>query len=261
MTRVDAHLAAAVSSREFESEALSAGFVESLLDSLPRTPFYTKDKSLRFVGANAAMLELCGAPSRDALIGKSGADFFPAAVAARHEAYERRVITTLRPLHDQLDHCIPLSGPPVWLLLNHWPLIRDGQAVGIVCIARALEDSRRAASPYERLAVVVDAIRADISVQLDVKALADRVGISVSQLERDFVELFGLPPRRYQIKLRIDSARDQLRSGAAIADIAYACGYCDQSAFTRRFRAEVGMSPSEFRRLHADIAAPPLARS
>jgi len=38
--------------------------------------------------------------------------------------------------------------------------------------------------------------------------------------------------------------------GGPIVNVAHACGFADQSAFTRRFRATIGMSPSEYRRMH-----------
>lgn len=83
---------------------------------------------------------------------------------------------------------------------------------------------------------------------LDIASLARDVGISVSQLERDFVHLFGLPPRRYLTKIRFEAAVEMLRMGKPIGEIAYACGYEDQSAFTRRFRMAFGVSPSEYRK-------------
>ena len=54
--------------------------------------------------------------------------------------------------------------------------------------------------------------------------------------------------RRYVAKVRFEAALDLLRSGRPVTEVAHACGYADQSAFTRRFRASIGMSPSEYRR-------------
>ena len=38
------------------------------------------------------------------------------------------------------------------------------------------------------------------------------------------------------------------RDGTSIADIALCCGFCDQSAFTRQFKAVTGLTPSVFRK-------------
>lgn len=36
-------------------------------------------------------------------------------------------------------------------------------------------------------------------------------------------------------------------AGHSIAEIAYACGYTDHSAFSRQFKAHAGMSPVQYR--------------
>jgi len=49
--------------------------------------------------------------------------------------------------------------------------------------------------------------------------------------------------------VRIQAAMHRLHGPGSIAAIAQACGFSDQSAFTRRFVALVGMTPGEYRRL------------
>jgi AraC-like DNA-binding protein len=46
----------------------------------------------------------------------------------------------------------------------------------------------------------------------------------------------------------MEAALQRLRATrGSIAEVASACGYADQSAFTRAFRQTVGYSPSEYR--------------
>ena len=40
----------------------------------------------------------------------------------------------------------------------------------------------------------------------------------------------------------------------SVAEVAHACGYSDHSAFTRQFRATVGLTPREFRRARTEPA-------
>ena len=50
------------------------------------------------------------------------------------------------------------------------------------------------------------------------------------------------------VKIRLDAASTLLaESQLSITDIAVACGYQDHSAFSRIFKATVGMTPSEYR--------------
>lgn len=50
------------------------------------------------------------------------------------------------------------------------------------------------------------------------------------------------------IKIRLDAASAMLADpGKTITEIAAACGYQDHSAFSRVFKATVGVTPSEYR--------------
>ena len=48
----------------------------------------------------------------------------------------------------------------------------------------------------------------------------------------------------------------QLRGDDTIAAIGLACGFSDQSAFSRQFKAMVGVTPRDYRKLQGDAAPP-----
>ncbi|MGH8179969.1 MAG: helix-turn-helix domain-containing protein, partial [Steroidobacteraceae bacterium] len=48
-------------------------------------------------------------------------------------------------------------------------------------------------------------------------------------------------------KLRIEAAMRMLRGEQSIASIGLACGFTDQSAFTRQFKATAGITPRDYR--------------
>ena len=77
-------------------------------------------------------------------------------------------------------------------------------------------------------------------------------GFSESKLERTFQKVFQLAPLQLLTRIRIQAAMHRLHGPGSIASIAQACGFGDQSAFTRRFVALVGMTPSEYRALRRD---------
>lgn len=230
-------------------EQLEVSLIESLFDHLPRSPFFIKNADLRYVGANAAMLELCGVKGRAALIGRSARDFFPPAVCARYEIMDRQIMASGRPVKDQLDLSVRTHGRPVWLLFARWPVVTpEGDVVGVAAVARNLDAPDRRHPNYERLSGVVDFMRAHLHEPIEIADIARHARVSPSQLKRDFVGLFGVAPQRYFTKIRLEAALAMLAGDAPIAAIAQACGYADQSAFTRRFRLALGMSPGEYRR-------------
>ena len=80
--------------------------------------------------------------------------------------------------------------------------------------------------------------------------LAQDAGISLDQLERRMRQLLGVGPRQLLVRTRIEAAMAGLGGEDSIADLAQRCGYGDQSAFARQFKAVVGITPSQYRRQH-----------
>jgi AraC family transcriptional regulator len=67
-------------------------------------------------------------------------------------------------------------------------------------------------------------------------------------LAREFRRHFGCSVGEYGRKLRIDLVCVELvRTRAALSEIALACGFFDQSHFTRVFKRQTGFSPAAYR--------------
>ena len=82
---------------------------------------------------------------------------------------------------------------------------------------------------------------------LPVSLVADRIGWSRRHLNTQFTAEFGIGPKDAGRVLRFDRARKMMTAGhTALADIAAACGYADQSHLNREFRALAGTSPRQW---------------
>ncbi|HKW35216.1 MAG TPA: AraC family transcriptional regulator [Candidatus Acidoferrum sp.] len=66
-------------------------------------------------------------------------------------------------------------------------------------------------------------------------------------LARAFSKVVGLPPHAYLESVRIQRARDLLKSGMSVVGTALEIGYPDQSHFTHRFRRFTGVTPGQYR--------------
>lgn len=83
---------------------------------------------------------------------------------------------------------------------------------------------------------------------ITVSMLASASGLSGSQFSRLFSQALGVAPMAYLRDVRLNRARELLESSAqTINDIATAVGYASHHYFSRDFRANVGLSPTEFR--------------
>jgi AraC-like DNA-binding protein len=92
-----------------------------------------------------------------------------------------------------------------------------------------------------------------LSSQLDgnvsLQTLAAECGISRGHFGRMFRRSVGIPPYRWLLLQRVERAKELIRdSSLSLAEIAIACGFCDQSHMTRCFKEMVGVSPGAFRR-------------
>lgn len=77
--------------------------------------------------------------------------------------------------------------------------------------------------------------------------MAAQVNLSEAYFTIYFKEKTGVNFRDYLLGARIDQAKRLLRSGAAnISEVAYRTGYQDYRSFSRAFKHETGMTPSEY---------------
>lgn len=83
---------------------------------------------------------------------------------------------------------------------------------------------------------------------ISMSEVAQACNLSRGYFIRAFRETTGMTPYQWLISERIDRARDLLRTDASLADVAIACGFADQSHFTRVFSNIVGATPGNWRR-------------
>ncbi|WP_437326313.1 helix-turn-helix domain-containing protein [Sorangium sp. So ce381] len=81
-----------------------------------------------------------------------------------------------------------------------------------------------------------------------VGALAERLGLSVRQLERQFKRAAGLSPKVLARLIRFSRATERLEldPGVSLTALAFELGYADQAHFIREFRAFTSMSPGAY---------------
>ena len=80
--------------------------------------------------------------------------------------------------------------------------------------------------------------------------LAEKAGMSTVYFRKLFTDHYGMPPIRYIQNIRIEKAKDILKSDyGSIADVADAVGYANIYHFSRAFKNVTGLSPARFARL------------
>ncbi|GAA1192159.1 AraC family transcriptional regulator [Streptomyces hebeiensis] len=85
--------------------------------------------------------------------------------------------------------------------------------------------------------------------RLDVHAAAASAELSADQFSRLFRRETGQSYRAYQVRVRIDRARELLaESGMTVTQVAALLGYADHRLFVRQFKEHTGIAPGAWKR-------------
>ena len=98
-----------------------------------------------------------------------------------------------------------------------------------------------------------EVLAAHLSDQVALQEVADACSLSVSHFSRAFRETTGFAPYQWLMRHRIETAKSAMQDARlSLAEVALACGFSDQSHFTRVFSKQMGISPGCWRR-YAEI--------
>ena len=96
---------------------------------------------------------------------------------------------------------------------------------------------------------------------ISVESMAQLACLSRKQFERVFFNAVGMKPKEYSSVVRFQKSLWLMQNGNRdFADIAYACGYADQSHFIRECRKYSGTTPAELlksQQVYSDLFASP----
>jgi len=224
-----------------------------LFEHLPDVYFFLKTADSEFVRVNRAMYRKLLLDSDEPMIGKTDRDFYPRELAERYIAEDQRVMRSRKPLLNQVWLVPTAEGQLRWYISSKMPVFdRKGKVIGIVGAMRDYERAGAVLEPYQEMNGVIQYVDEHYADRITTDDLAHVVHLSVSQFERRFKKLFQMTPMMYVERVRINVACEKLvKTHEPIAAIAQACGYFDQSYFTRRFRRVMRTTPSRYRRKYS----------
>lgn len=108
----------------------------------------------------------------------------------------------------------------------------------------------------ERLAK--ELLSADLAEEPSIADIARACHLPESRFVRAFRQSTGAPPHRWLRGFRIERAKDMLFNTAlSLAQVAYECGFSDQSHFTRVFAEFMGTTPGAWRRARRSYVSQP----
>lgn len=194
-------------------------------------------------------------------MGENAADYpewLTEILAGTHVRPRQRVLFLENIHRDLIWSCFHL--PVSEGLLGHWMVAKFQE---LICIGlQILKDSKnyvrknteqnplRQSEKIRRAVAILNREYAKPPLLPD---LANRLGISETQLKNGFKSAQGTTVLQYCIGKRIDAAKLLLNENrSSISDIGDIVGYQDHSAFSRAFRRVTGYSPRQWRQMRQD---------
>lgn len=114
-----------------------------------------------------------------------------------------------------------------------------------------IEPAPAAVTDNDRIEQALALIQTDLMAAWPVAVLARRLGLSPRSWQRQLAAA-GLGHAALLQRARCEAAAAALVAGStSLAELGFACGFADQAHFTRRFRAQVGLTPGRYREAFA----------
>ncbi|WNZ25557.1 helix-turn-helix transcriptional regulator [Leptolyngbya sp. NK1-12] len=100
---------------------------------------------------------------------------------------------------------------------------------------------------HQAIQRVRDFLQDNYAQNVTITDLSQIANLSPYHLNRAFCAEVGIPPHQYQTQIRITHASRLLTQGIAIAEVASATGFTDQSHLTRHFKRLMQVTPGRYR--------------
>ncbi|MDD7910966.1 AraC family transcriptional regulator [Pseudovibrio exalbescens] len=116
---------------------------------------------------------------------------------------------------------------------------------------RALSEHKKQLSgglSPRKLSLLREFMDAHLGRPVTLRELAAEVDMSEFHTQRSFRASTGVSPAGWMVRRRIERAKEMLRAGEPMAQISEACGFANQSHFSRSFKRATGASPKDFLR-------------
>jgi AraC-like DNA-binding protein len=229
-----------------------------LFDLLPGTYFFAKSRQGEIMFTGQANRDLFRIEDEASMIGLTDFDLNPPDMAQSYVRDDARIYATGEPLLNHVELSFDAQGMPDWFVVNKLPIrSRTGKIIGIMGFLQTYEGRLKLLQPFGGISKAVSHLRENYRREVSISELARLAGLSERQLQRKFKASFGIGPQQFLIKTRVAAAcRELADTEQNLAEIAFSCGFADQSAFARHFRHHLGVTPSEFRRRRTLMQAP-----
>src|SRR5258708_29371181 len=114
-----------------------AAVLQATFDQIPDIVFFVKDAEGRYRIVNRTLAERCGIPHREAIVGRTAEELFPAPFGGSYAAQDQLVLRTGTEIRDRLELHLYRGRSSRWWPTFHTPLrAARGAIAGLIGISR-----------------------------------------------------------------------------------------------------------------------------
>ena len=219
-------------------------------DNYTDTRTFIKNLDCKYVFCSKTYADLLGT-SPEEMLGKGDYDYYEKSIADLYLEEDQKVLNGQSFVNQRWmvpDHRDVIS----WCISHKFPLKNNkGEICGIFGTFRDLKMAGIEAKPFNDLSEVVEYLHNNYTKDISSQELASLIDLSVGHLNRKFKNIMGETPIQYLLKVRINKAAERLKmTDDTIAEIAYTCGFNNQTYFNRQFKKLTGLTPKMYRSLN-----------
>lgn len=148
------------------------------------------------------------------------------------------------PFLQTLPHCAKLSKLAVTDAAQN--IIFNERLLAYYYILQMRTEQKTATGADQLIERAVEYINANLDSKLTIESIAEQLYTSGSYLCKSFRRKMGVPMMHYVNTQRVRRAKELIFEGIPLKEVYLRCGYENYITFFRVFRAETGLSPSEF---------------
>jgi PAS domain S-box-containing protein len=224
---------------------------EALFDHMTDMVYFIKNDQGQYVVVNRSLVERCGYSNKSDLIGCTADQIYPHPLGERYRAQDELLLQTGKSILNQLELQLYPGGGRGWCLTHKVPLKnKEHKVIGLVGISKDLHAPIEKSEDYSLFARTIQFVQTHYDQSFTISDLARMTELSPYQFEQRIQKIFEITPGQFVHKVRMDAAVSRLKeTDDPIASVALACGYADQSTFSRQFKHTVGISPGQYRRM------------
>jgi AraC family transcriptional regulator, regulatory protein of adaptative response / methylated-DNA-[protein]-cysteine methyltransferase len=141
------------------------------------------------------------------------------------------------------------SRTPLRKNVRFYDTAEEAEAHGLRPCRRCRPASAKGEAQMNRITEMRKYIRQNLEdgALLKLEALGRHFGLSPFHLQRTFKAAVGMTPRKYIEELRMQTFREDLRSGTTVTDAVYDAGFGSSSRVYGRANTRLGMTPTQYR--------------